>query len=485
MDQRSHLRGPCNIDQISLLLHIGSVNGHSRIFSVKEEKWDVVDSCDALPAALASFMTAESGSVADERLPISEVPALESVPCQDPSCPKAPSCDVVYIWDRKSKIWLTYDEYVLICREVGLNDGLPERVLVESQEQMDELLLRADMARIGATTEPKSAKRSKKELTADKEDEPLSDPEKEAKRLKRRAFRERKKLKREAGIWTRAKTNPNVYISGLPEDVTVQELVALFKRAGQLKLDMESGEPKVRLYGNGDGLVSFVHVESVQIATDQLNEYELRPGTFICVQQADFSQSGPQVSGPTQMSLEALREKAQLNRDHRQKLVNFYRRERQLRTAWDSTEISAVRNRLHSVVVFQNCFDPRAGEVDYEFIESQVEKFSSAFGEIKLIKSIRNSLDGFICVKFSVSCSATACVAACTGEDGEPIVMINRRLLTAFPHDGRDLASRLYHAPEENPATDIEAAEIREMEWEELLYEENESDDEDLVIRTE
>lgn len=485
MDQSSHRRGPFNIDQISVLLHIGSVNGQSRIFSVKEEKWDAVDSCDELQAALASFMMAESESVSDDRLPMSEVPALESVPCQDPSCPKAPSCDAVYIWDRKSKMWLTYDEYVFICRESGLNDGLPERVLVESQEQMDELLLRADMARIGATTEPKSAKRSKKVPTTDEEDEPLSDPGKEAKRLKRRAYRERKKLKREAGIWTRAKTNPNVYISGLPEDVTVQELVTLFKRAGQLKLDIESGEPKVRLYGNGDGLVSFVHVESVQIAIDQLNEYELRPGTLICVQQADFSQPGPQDSGSTQMSLEELREKAQLNREHRQKLINFYRRERQLRTAWDPTEISAVRNRLHSIVVFQNCFDPRRGEVDYEFIESQVQKFCSAFGEIKMIKSIRNSLDGFICVKFSVFSSANACVAASTGEDGEPILTINGRLLTAFPHDGRDLACRLYHAPEETPAAEIEAAEIREMEWEEFLYEENESDDEDLVIRTE
>ncbi|CAJ1368997.1 unnamed protein product [Effrenium voratum] len=43
------------------------------------------------------------------------------------------------------------------------------------------------------------------------------DPEKEAKRRKRREYRERKKLKHQAGVFIRAKENPNVYVSGLLE----------------------------------------------------------------------------------------------------------------------------------------------------------------------------------------------------------------------------------------------------------------------------
>jgi len=83
----------------------------------------------------------------------------------------------------------------------------------------------------------------KKEIESEKEKirqvaegEPL-DQEKEAKRKKRREYRERKKLKRQAGIFTRTNDNPNVYVSGLPPDVTMQELEPIFKRAGVIKLD--------------------------------------------------------------------------------------------------------------------------------------------------------------------------------------------------------------------------------------------------------
>eukprot|EP00932_Pfiesteria_piscicida_P000586 SRR837773.1057.p1 GENE.SRR837773.1057~~SRR837773.1057.p1 ORF type:complete len:149 (+),score=22.89 SRR837773.1057:123-569(+) len=82
--------------------------------------------------------------------------------------------------------------------------------------------------------------------------EPL-DPETEAKRQKRREYRERKKLKKQAGLFVRAQENPNVYVSGLPPDVTFEELEPIFKRAGVLKLDPETGESKIRIYMQEDG----------------------------------------------------------------------------------------------------------------------------------------------------------------------------------------------------------------------------------------
>eukprot|EP00439_Symbiodinium_sp_Y106_P030889 s2991_g3.t1 len=49
------------------------------------------------------------------------------------------------------------------------------------------------------------------------------DPDKEAKRQKRREYRERRKLKQQAGLFIKAKENPNVYVSGLPEDITAKD----------------------------------------------------------------------------------------------------------------------------------------------------------------------------------------------------------------------------------------------------------------------
>lgn len=36
--------------------------------------------------------------------------------------------------------------------------------------------------------------------------------------------------------------NPNVYVTGLPPDVSEEELGVLFKRAGVLKIDPETSE---------------------------------------------------------------------------------------------------------------------------------------------------------------------------------------------------------------------------------------------------
>ncbi|EER09348.1 hypothetical protein Pmar_PMAR005675, partial [Perkinsus marinus ATCC 50983] len=77
------------------------------------------------------------------------------------------------------------------------------------------------------------------------------DPDKEAKRKKRREYRARKKLKQQAGLWkarVKDENNPNIYISGLPNDITLEELYNLFKLAGAIKTDMETGRYKIKIY---------------------------------------------------------------------------------------------------------------------------------------------------------------------------------------------------------------------------------------------
>ena len=66
--------------------------------------------------------------------------------------------------------------------------------------------------------------------------EPVLSEEAMAKRQKRRDYRERKKLKRQAGVFVKGNENPNVYVSGLPADVTLEEMEIQFKRAGVLKV---------------------------------------------------------------------------------------------------------------------------------------------------------------------------------------------------------------------------------------------------------
>ncbi|KAI8333267.1 hypothetical protein EDC96DRAFT_20206 [Choanephora cucurbitarum] len=91
----------------------------------------------------------------------------------------------------------------------------------------------------------------------------------------------------------------SVYVTGIPFDTTVEELKTVFSKCGVIMEDLETGEPKIKIYrddrGNikGDALVSYFKEESVPLAIDLLDDSELRPGvngTKINVQKAVFKE---------------------------------------------------------------------------------------------------------------------------------------------------------------------------------------------------
>ena len=484
-DKSGHRRGPLTASQITRLISMGSIDILANVIEEGGSVWSCMASTVSLTDELAREQSRGDGTEHDSepRISLSSVPPTESVPCCDTACPIGTGCSVIYIWDRKWKMYLTYDEYVQVCRDDGLIDGLPDIPLPTSSEQVQELLSEVDRSRL-VIPRRELARNNKTQEVSSSDDEPLSDPEKEAKRQRKRAYRERKKLKRDAGLWVKSKTNPNVYISGLPLDISMEELEGIFKRAGQIKADPQTGALRIRLYGNGDALITYMRQESVQLAISLFNESEIRPGFVISVQQADFSESTNNTTA--NLSTDQLRELAQINREKRKRLVDFQRKERALKSAWDVADYG-IGSTHRPVVVFTNCFDPRQTEPDYDYIESEIEKFcASVPGEIKKITSIRNSIDGYVCVRFSDPKDAEACIARMQpiGESdlGEPTAYIVHRKVSAFIHDGRDLSSRLYIPSE---STEQEQQEEQTLAWESFLEDEVESDDEDIQIRTE
>lgn len=467
-DRTGHRRGPFAAGQISLLIHLGSIDIGSSFREENKSEWKQMTAHESLQSELADALTSTDGP-RDTRLSLATVPYFETTPCQDPTCPNAPSCDLVYIWDRKEKMWLSFREYEQLCREEGLTDGLPERAVAETADQISELLRQTDDALAHAS----GSKRNH-------DDDEGDDLDNDEKRKKRKAYRERRRLRREAGVWVKSTENPNIYISSLPEDTSKEELLELFKKAGQLKADLKTGEPRVKLYGHGDALITFMHFESVNVAIDLFNGYEFRPGCFISVQEADFKDKE---ASQLQMSLEELREKAQVNRDSRKRLLAFYRKQRALDSTWDLADYQVGNKRVRKVVVLQNCFDPRSEQsIDYRFIEERMEQICLGYGDIKKVIAIKDSLDGFVCVKFETADSAENCVAAIDSAIDTPErFSFQDRPLTAFIHDGRDLYSRVHVRPE----PEEELQEQRELQWESFLYEEVDSDDDDIQIRTE
>ena len=103
----------------------------------------------------------------------------------------------------------------------------------------------------------------------------------------------------------RKSKNTAVYVTGLPQDAEVDEIVQCFSKCGVLEEDDE-GEPKVKMYAKDDGtfsgeaLVVYFKEDSVLLALNVLDESELRLGdrmTTMHIAKADFAHKASGAAG--------------------------------------------------------------------------------------------------------------------------------------------------------------------------------------------
>jgi len=88
-----------------------------------------------------------------------------------------------------------------------------------------------------------------------------------------------------------------VYVTGLPLDITEEELFNYFTKCGILRVDPHSGDKKIKIYEEngkpkGDALIQYAKEESVDLALEHLNDSEIRQGYKIRVERATFQQKG-------------------------------------------------------------------------------------------------------------------------------------------------------------------------------------------------
>lgn len=202
--------------------------------------------------------------------------------------------------------------------------------------------------------------------------------------------------------------NTNVYVSGLPLDISTEEFVELMSKCGIVMRDPISEEYKVKLYkdkeGNlkGDGLCCYLKKESVALALRLIDESEVR-GYRLHVEAAKFELKGQYDAS----------KKKKKNKDYRKKML-----QQQKQLDWRPEKKGEVRKRHEKVVIIRNMFHPSDFEEDplvlneyREDLRTECEKF----GEVKKVILFDRHPDGVASIAFKEPEQADACILSFNG----------------------------------------------------------------------
>ncbi|GBB86581.1 hypothetical protein RclHR1_00130022 [Rhizophagus clarus] len=208
--------------------------------------------------------------------------------------------------------------------------------------------------------------------------------------------------------------NTSVYVTGLPPDVTVEELAEVFSKYGVLMEDLVSGGPKIKLYKDdkdrlkGDALVTYLKEESVALACQLLDETQLRPDEVatIRVQKAQFKEKEPKTDA-NQSDTKLDKKKVQKKLHQLEKKLDWY-----------ETEPGKKAERYNKIVILKHMFSLEELESDItllldlkEDIRAECEKL----GEVTNVVLYDKEPEGIVSVKFKDQLSAEACVMKMNG----------------------------------------------------------------------
>ncbi|SBT70305.1 RNA-binding protein, putative [Plasmodium malariae] len=253
------------------------------------------------------------------------------------------------------------------------------------------------------------------------------DLEKLRKREKKKKYLERKKKKIEEGLCDKKVKNNSIYITGLPKDVTKEEINNVFKKAGIIKIDAESTEPKIKIYYDennnvkGDALVTYVYTQSVDIAIKYFDNFYFRQDCLIHVEKAQFSKK----KEPVKVSKEEILIK--------KKKIKAAKYEQLRLQKWGEVYMGTKKK----IVIFRNVFSYEdavkydEGDPFYDFIKNLIEMEVKKYVPVYKVYPIPKHPNGIVCVKFK-EVEEAEMIVSCFRD-----IELNDKKLEVYFYDGK------------------------------------------------
>ncbi|ORY39966.1 hypothetical protein BCR33DRAFT_719769 [Rhizoclosmatium globosum] len=228
---------------------------------------------------------------------------------------------------------------------------------------------------------------------------------------KRKLAEEEEEAKKKAAKEPKKKVNSSIYVTNLPQDVTVDEMKEVFGKYGIIMEDIATGLPRIKLYkdaeGNnkGDALVTYFKEESVKLAVDLLDESEFRFGDSakIRVSQAVFQEKPrpPTAEAPKVSKVD--KKKAQKKIQNLQKKLD-----------WFEEEAGKKSEKISKIVIMKHMFTKQ--EIDVRRsnllidLKEEVREECEKLGEVTNVVMYDHSDEGVITVRFKETEAAAKCV---------------------------------------------------------------------------
>lgn len=231
-----------------------------------------------------------------------------------------------------------------------------------------------------------------------------------------------------------------VFVTGLPPDVSIDEIAEVFGKCGVL-LPNDEGGPKVKLYRDdqdnfkGEALVVYYKEASVSLAIQLLDDTEFRygDGSSIKVSVADFKAdtASEQTKQPKHKPL---------TEDEKRKKQSKFRKLDEKLNDWDSEDESGLADKLPSkvtsrVVVLKHMFSLDEIKEDPTLLldlKEDVREDAEQIGQVTNVVLYDAEPDGVMTVKFSDHIAAQACVLKYEGR------FFGGRRVISYLYDGKE-----------------------------------------------